>query len=177
MDFMVDIETTGLNSASNGITELAAVPFNFTALMRGQLITRTPFVISNLRRFKSRVWDVDTLEWRKKHGHDLSETVDMPEALAALADYVAANSSAKPVFWAKPSHFDYPFVASHYAEAGLTCPWHRRDIRDVATFCTTVNPSFDMYSLDASPFNTHTGLGDCMLQLRTMLACVKSVSK
>lgn len=177
--YMCDIETTGLNSQRHAITEIAVVPFDFELLRTtGELHTSAPFIAKNLCVPVSRSWDQDTLAWRQQRGLLHEGYVDYYDMLEDLHSFVR-QLPEKAYFWAKPSVFDWPFVDGYYKEFlyRYKTPWHRRNIRDMATFCHTINPEFDVYSLDTSKYETHTGLGDCLLQLHTMQACVISARK
>src|SRR5690349_16654719 len=103
---MIDVETTGLNPQKHGILQIGAVKFRPEGWGDGG--PKNYFLDVCLSLPLGRVWDPDTQQWWNGHSHILSEiqkkAIDPYNAMRQLKEF----AGEEPVFWAKPTIFDYP---------------------------------------------------------------------
>lgn len=169
-DYMIDLETTGVNSEENAIIQLAAVRFNLdtkeidTKVFNGCMTLPV-----------GRYWDEGTREWHMHPDREktliwiLQNSEDPAIVMRRFFDWVTDGSAICPkVFWAKPTTFDYTFVASYFRQFGLMMPFHYREAndlnsyirgrghRDVNKFWKGIEPVGD----------AHNALHDCFYQIK-----------
>jgi DNA polymerase III epsilon subunit-like protein len=132
-DIMVDTETTGTGPDRAAIIQLSAIRFN----LRERTIDAGNLFDQCLSIPPTRAWDEGT---RKFWFHpDRFETLqrihdrmrDPATVLAEFRDWVGA---ATPIFWSRPSHFDFMFVAGYCRDFGVAMPFHFRDAMDQRSF-------------------------------------------
>lgn len=189
---MVDLETTGMDARSAGILSIAAIPFNINGVTidtskNAFYEVCNPFTLFNRR------WDHRTLNWHMDTDTGLvdPETTDPIEkdqpvqhTLLNFTEFVANECVTSVKFWSRPAHFDYPIVASHLEQCEhneefrndsvYTPPmFHYRNVRDVATFCETMNPVFDPKGV---PFagKKHNALDDVRYNISCMMNAMAS---
>lgn len=166
-DIMVDVETTGKNPNDAAIIQLAAVKFNYDTGEIGETFDRAP---SWLPR---RYWDEDTREFWMKHKNVYDSIIARSEpalpvfqdfADFALSDHVESGLR----FWAKPTTFDWPFVASHYEQLDLKMPFLYRTARDMNSVIAALHGSAEHVSYEDIVPNVgqkHNALHDCAWQI------------
>lgn len=127
---MVDVETTGLNPQTAAIIQIGAAKFDPRV---GGDVTDT-FSIC-LKRLGSRRWEDGTARFWQGHAEVLNnieaQAISPQDALQLFASW----AGDRPVFWAKPAHFDFPFVESHLQECGIKSPFNFRKVIDAQSFC------------------------------------------
>lgn len=187
-DVMIDVETTGMDANQNGILSIAAIPFNFTGSLSESpaLVCNRAFygVCNPIARPLRRTWDPKTLNFHidkntglvDGEGDLIYSGSDAVEMFLEFTHFIATTCEHGVNFWAKPSHFDYPFVASHldqlerkkeYADGmGYKTPlFHYRHVRDLATVHSIIGKR------DVEPLTegrAHNALADAHWQLSTI---------
>lgn len=171
-DIMVDVETTGTNPDKNGLLQIAAIKFNYATEEIGPVFDRC------LGMAPGRYWDEDTRTWwmgqRRSIFNDIINRMEEPQTvLRDFAAFASADLPDEPVrFWAKPVHFDYRFIASHFESFGMAQPFHFRFTRDLNTFIAALAGGADhqdMPHIEAGS-GAHNGLVDCVHQLKVLFA-------
>lgn len=170
-DYMLDLETTGLNANENAIIQIACVRFN--RLTRevdpdwfDECLTVPP----------GRYWDESTRDWWMDRNAAVLRTIlsrqrPYREVLARFAAWIDQGSSAMPkALWCKPTTFDYTFIASYFRQFDLPMPFHYREAVDLNSyllgrghesrkrFWDTVEPVGD----------AHNAADDCLYQIRAV---------
>lgn len=173
-DMMVDLETTGLRPDRTAIIQIAAVKFN--------LAERTVDASSSgmfdrcLSMPNHRYWDEGTRAWWSEQKQETFQQIAQraEDPLVVINDFF---DFCTPVnfhrFWAKPSHFDYPFLASYFHDAKLPMPFHYRYATCMNSFLAGARPKFDTMSL---PFEgaVHNALFDTLHQIKILFAAMDS---
>lgn len=125
-DVMLDIETTGTRPETANIIQIAAVRFN--------LQTReidTDFFNRCLLPLPQRYWAEDTRKWWSTKPETLNEIWDrMEPAQRVIEDFQKWVGHEGPTLWAKPSHFEFPFLTSYFNDLGVPMPFHYRNVND-----------------------------------------------
>ncbi|MDR3436472.1 3'-5' exoribonuclease domain-containing protein [Telmatospirillum sp.] len=133
-DCMVDVETTGLESGRNAMIQIAAVKFNLeTQEVSPEFFNRC------LRIPPHRFWDEDTWNWWSNDKAAilisiLKRAEDPALVMKDFVDWSTKEDTNVPTFWSKPSHFDFPFVASYCRDYGLVMPYDFRRANDMRSF-------------------------------------------
>lgn len=170
-DIMVDVETTGLDSARNAIIQLSAIKFNYDTGEIGAYFDRCPMPLP------FRYWDDSTREfWLGKHRDIYEQIVARAEpAPQVFADFEAfAKEEEQLRFWAKPIHFDWNFVASHYEQLDRNMPFYYRTARDTNSFISALHGTAEHVSLEVDFHgDVHNALHDCAHQIETLFAAKK----
>lgn len=132
-DLMVDIETTGTQPNRAAILQIAAVKFN----LKTRDVSRTVFNRC-LRMAPARAWEDGTRAFWKKQQGTLDSIIQRAEdpsvVMKDFADFCLDNNGVQLKFWAKPTTFDYPFVASYLHDYGQPMPFSYRDADDLNSF-------------------------------------------
>lgn len=132
-DIMIDYETTGIDPSRNAIIQLAAVRFDYET---GAIDNADMFNMSlSIPGWRS--WDLDTWHWWQKNKAILDEILSKAQpprdVLMAFGRWVNSKS-AEPRMWAKPSHFEFPFLQSYYRDFELPIPFGYRETIDLNSF-------------------------------------------
>jgi len=132
-DIMVDIETTGTDMSRNAIIQIAGVRFDYET---GTLDTDNMFNRC-LAIPGWRTWDLGTHQWWQKQGDVLKNIMSRAEdprtVLIDFARWVNLSGDS-PRLWAKPSHFEFPFISSYYSDFELPIPFGYRETVDLNSF-------------------------------------------
>jgi len=134
INWMLDLETDGLDPAKNSITSIALTQFEVGEPWDEKNIT---YHKSLTTMFNGRSANRDTLVWRDKH-HVTSKELEL--------DYIEIhdmcidicnlfNNKKKNILWAKPITFDIAFLISYFNQyCAREIPWHYRDVRDLRSY-------------------------------------------
>ena len=143
---MIDLETTGLRQDRNSILQLAAVQF--------EPETRE-IVIDNmfnrcLQQVDSRPPDHDTIvNFWGRYPAKFDELCAKGEpAELVMTDFVQWVGFDGAIMWAKPSHFEQPWLESYFKDLKIPTPFHYRNTRDMYSFICGL---FDVYHTDDIP--------------------------
>ena len=165
-DVMVDIETTGTDPNSCAIIQISAVRFNLAARTvshdffdRCLMIPQTKFWQEGGRDFWIK---------RKELFGAISARMEDPEVvLKALIEWCGGPR----ILWAKPSHFEFPFLESYFRRYELQTPFFYRHVNDQNSFFRGLYfpdkaPDFER----ELPFvgTMHNGLHDTLHQLKVL---------
>lgn len=169
-DIMVDTETTGTAPDQNGIMQLVGVKFNFQTGEIGEVFNRCPSLLP------LRYWDEDTRIWWNRMPDTLHRIIArMEEPIQVFRDFSMFCSDAPYRMWAKPIHFDFPFLASHYRQLGLPMPLHFRWARDLNTFMAAMAGGAEHQKMEHIDMSgpAHDALPDSIHQLKMLFAAKK----
>lgn len=174
-DIMVDMETTGTQPETTAIIQIAAVKFN---LQEG---TVSPHTFDRcLMMPPTRFWQEDTRTWWLKDKKDLLMSImsrgEKPgKIMEDFKTWVQADLDPyndNPILWAKPSHFEYPFLESYFKEFGVGNPFHYRYTNDMNSFLRgryfpqTPPPLETLLPFEG---DVHNAIHDVLHQIKVML--------
>ena len=168
-DVMVDLETTGLQADRHGILQIAAVRFDLLAMQ----IDATDTFQACLTMPPHRGWLESTREWWIRDKYDLLEKLmsQQEEWREVMERFAVWVGGAKPAFWSKPSHFDYTFLSSYFADAGVENPFHYRKANDLNSFLRGMywpqDPPHNDWNVSTSG-DAHDALNDIFHQLKVL---------
>lgn len=176
LDFMVDLETTGTRSDENAIIQIAAVRFD---LASGEIHPETfdRCLIMPPKRY----FDEETRSWWLKDKREiLSSIMQRSENPAkVMQDFVTwARAGTDPYndtlrLWAKPSHFEYPFIESYCRQFEVQNPFHFRQTNDMNSwirgrYWPQQPPEFERLIPFVGP--AHSALFDVFHQIKVLFA-------
>jgi len=171
-DLMVDCETSGTNPQFAGVIQIGALPFNYDTQEVGEPFNRCLMMAPN------RYWSDDTRAWWGRQKRTVLEDILMraedPEAVFRdFRSYVCAFDGAVR-FWAKPLSFDWPMIASHMEQFGLTMPFRYHEARDLRSHIAGLrgqgaNVDMDHVTLEG---DAHNALYDSVLQVKHLFAAI-----
>lgn len=132
-DIMVDLETTGTDPNHSAIIQIAAVRFDYHTCQVGASFCRSLAIPGN------RFWDQDTLQWWTQNGTTLSDIMAQAEdPQLVMKDFESFMMPALPGqqqrLWAKPIHFEWPFLQSYSKQFNVDLNIHYRDAIDLNSF-------------------------------------------
>lgn len=134
LDIMVDLETTGTTPEHSAIIQIAAVKFDLaTKSISNEMFDR------RLWMPLSRYWDEGTRDWWLRTApHVLQDILNTAEDPAIVLNdfrkWVGIGSADPVRLWAKPSHFEYPFLESYFRSHGIDNPFHYRYVNDMNSY-------------------------------------------
>lgn len=163
-DVMVDIETTGTRPDRHAILQIAAVRFNFD---RKQIDTQNIFDRS-LCIPPWRSWAEDTREWWMKQPHVLediqSRAIDPANVMQEFFEWSLEYPGVR--FWAKPTTFDFMFIAGYFDDFGLANPYSYRHAQDLNSFVRGLYRGKEVPEVVLGNYgDAHNAKIDCLLQL------------
>ena len=171
-DIMVDLESTGTNPSYNAIIQIAAVQFNYKTGEIGPVFNRCLSIAPN------RYWDEGTRTWWGKQNKDVFDGIvsrmEPPEPV--LRDFLTFATTDVPNgglrLWAKPIHFEFPFLESYFSQFGLPNPFHYRVARDLNTYLAAMAGGVEHQDMEhiEVPTNAHDALADVVFQLKLLFA-------
>lgn len=173
-DVMVDVETTGTDFNHTAMIQLAAVRFNLAerSVDSSNMFNRALLIPPG------RFWDEGTREWwgRQKREilHDIYARMEDPKTVMdAFADWIGYAPEQPVRFWAKPTSFDFSFVASYFNQYGIPNPFHFRWATDVNSFIRglAADPSVEQFKIDFQG-DAHNALIDCINQINCVFQAV-----
>ncbi|HIH2748252.1 TPA: 3'-5' exonuclease [Burkholderia lata] len=176
LDVMVDLETTGTQPERTAIIEIAAVRFDFAS---GEIM---PEMFNRCLMIPhGRFFDEETRNWWLKDKREILQGIyarmERPEVvMQAFRDFLLRDVDTyneKLRLWAKPSHFEYPFLESYFKEFEIGNPFHYRDTNDMNSwirgrYWPQQPPEFERNI----PFegDAHSALFDVLHQLKVLYA-------
>lgn len=175
-DVMVDIETTGTAPNRSNIIQIAAVKFNYDT---GEVCHE--FFDRCLHLVPWRSWDEGARIWWNQQKRSILEGItarsENPVGVMNLfIDWVGFNGAR---LWAKPSHFEYPFIESYCTDFNLPNPFDYRSAIDMRSFIRGGLGSFEISSeIENIPFqgDAHNALHDTLHQLRVLFAARERIN-
>lgn len=169
---MVDIETTGVNPDRSAIIQIAAWKFDpITQDIDTQFFDRC------LSIPKLRFWDEGTrLWWAQQKPEILRDIWDRMEdpktVLEGFIDWV--DPSSAPIFWSKPTHFDYMFISSYLSDYEVVNPFHFRTANDLNTFLRSLHFPGDVPEIDVEfTGDAHNARMDALHQICVLFEHLK----
>ena len=177
--FMIDIETTGVQPDLNHIVEIAVVPF---AMMPNFIeISPLEYHLKFKLNFnqKNRTSDPQTLIWWDKQSkeirdnvfsHFLDPNLNNANTLLELAKFITTLSKGDTQFWSKPNSFDFMFTQSIFKDFQIIFPFKYWMAKDMAGFCSGIS-FVKQNTLDYMIYKpkvregAHDGMNDCYFQL------------
>lgn len=168
-DAMVDIETGDTDPARGYVFQIAAVKFNRTTReVSSDIFDRCLLPATQ----PNRRWNEDTREWWSKRQDVLhamlprmEHTYDVLQAFSQWTGYGGLT------LWAKPTHFEHPFLQSLYKDHDLQIPFHYRTANDVNSFARGVywpNEPPNWEKLIEFTGSEHSAIDDVWHQLRCL---------
>jgi predicted AlkP superfamily pyrophosphatase or phosphodiesterase len=171
-DIMVDIETTGLQPDRNGILQIGAVKFNLKERticpdFFDRALTMAPF----------RSWDKSTMVWWSQQPRAILDDINAraepyKDVMQAFQQWALPAGSLR--FWSKPTHFDYMYIASYFADCDLVNPFSYRDATDMNSYIRGLhgtNPVPEEIEKNVTHGGAaHNALNDCFYQLKVLFA-------
>lgn len=171
---MLDLETMG-NGTYAPIISIGAVFFDPSTGNTGAEFSVNVSLESSMR-YRARP-DASTILWWMEQGDDARRSLkdnpqELSSALAALSDFVIANTNQKFVqVWGNGASFDCVILRSSYSLTGQVAPWQWWNDRDVRTIVELgkalgFDPKKDM------PFDgtRHNALADAIHQAKYVSA-------
>lgn len=166
-DIMVDLETTGIGPDRTAVIQIAAVKFD----LETQEVEST-FFDRCMRIPPHRSWQEDTRDWWLKQKRSIIEGIfrrmeDPREVMEDFVDWCYPRGSLR--LWAKPSHFEYPFIESYCRDLGLINPFHYREVTDLNSFLRGKYYPEPVAEIDV-PFSgdAHNALHDTLHQIKIL---------
>lgn len=184
-DIMIDIETTGLQPDRNAILQIGAVKFNL------QERTVCPgFFNESLSMPAFRHWDRGTLEWWAKQPPEVYTNIvrrqrPFKDVMQEFQQWTLPSKALNPKngyrFWSKPTHFDYMFISSYFADCDLVNTFSYRDATDMNSYIRglyapqPVDMNFEKSIKHGGA--AHDALNDIFYQLKVLFAHCDNVGK
>lgn len=174
-DVMLDIETTGTDFADCAIIEIGAVRCNVRERTVGHDFFRASLLIPT-----TKFWQEGGRSfWMKKKEQfaAIMATAEEPEkVMRDLIDWCGGQRT----LWAKPSHFEYPFLEAYFKRYELQNPFFYRNVNDMNSFFRGMYypdtpPDFERQL----PFSgaMHCALPDALHQLKVVFHTIEDALK
>ena len=175
IDIMCDIETTGTRPDENAILQIAAVKFDpWKKQVDPNMFNMNLFIPPK------RFWDEGTRHWWMQQDPAVYEAVttnpqDPAHVMGAFADWAGYQHPEPLRFWAKPTSFDFMFVASYFNQFSVHNPFHFREAIDLNSFIrgrrNNGRANEKVYDLQFEG-DVHNGIFDCLHQIKVAFAAV-----
>lgn len=177
-DIMVDVETTGKKADIASIVQIGARKFN---LKTGEV--DTDGFRQSLTELPGRKREQGTMNWWKNkvpkaiQDEVFGNPTDAAIILEVFAKWCYPAGSLR--MWAKPTHFDFNFVDSHFKQVGWTNPFHYRAATDMNSFIRGLYKMEEIPEVDyvdpAANGGAHDALNDVDSQINFLLAHYNNV--
>lgn len=169
---MVDLETTGISPDHCAIIQLSAVRFNMDQEVDSVFFDKCLSVP------KTRYWEADTQQWWSEQDPAILEKIwkNMRDPATVLREFrawvVRDLEGTAPVFWSKPTLFDFPMLDSHFKEHGIAQPFHYSEAQDLRSWCRSRGiPNLDR-ELDFDG-TAHDAIQDVLHQLNVLFTLLE----
>lgn len=170
---MVDLETTGTNPVDNAVIQLAGVRFNLEhaeidMTMFDQALAIPP----------GRYWSEDTREWWGMQDPHIIQGIyaRMRDPATVVREFarwaVEGADGAEVVLWAKPSHFEYPFLESYFSSFGVAKPFHYRKVEDLNSWCRARGLPDLAHEINVQG-DAHNALHDVLHQIQVLFTLME----
>lgn len=178
-DFMVDIETSGLNPGRHAMIQLSCVAFDLNSQ---QVLTET-YYDSYLCIPPWRSFSTETLHWwlsknRNVYDHITSQQGDIVSALVGFAEFVKHHQKEgeAPNFWMRRP-FDWMFVESYFQDFELENPFSYKHVIEMTSFMKGINLSDGMPNVDVQKLgDAHNAYWDCVNQVNLLFAAINQAT-
>mgnify|MGYP001809646270 CR=1 FL=1 len=169
---MVDLETTGLDPSNNAIIQIAAIRFDYQRREIGPIFCRSLMIPYG------RYWDEGTREWWAGMPNIYSRIMGTAgPAGMVFKDFQTWCINTAPFsddqrLWAKPSHFEFPFLQSYARQFDAELPFHFRNVVDLNSFVRGMANDPGRKPLDKDiPFQgeQHNAIDDAGHQIKVAL--------
>lgn len=163
-DVMIDIETTGTQPDRHAILQIAAVRFN----LKENTISHD-FFEGCLFMPNNRSWSEETRKWWGRQDQAILQDImararDPKEVLTELCEW--ASPAGQMRFWSKPSHFDYMFLSSYFADYDLPQMFGHSEATDVRSFIRGLHQDPEaQWDEPKVQGGAHNALNDCLQQI------------
>lgn len=175
LDIMVDVETTGTNPEMNGMIQLAAVKFD----LESRSVQPFPEMFDRaLKLPANRFFDEGTRQWWNKKSKVYQQIVaraeDPATVMRAFADWVGYQNPKPVRFWAKPTTFDWAFVASYFRQYDIQQPFHYRWAMDMNSFIRGLakDPTVESNYTASLGGDAHNAIYDVLNQINQVFDAV-----
>lgn len=181
LDYMVDVETTGLTFGSAAVLQIAAGRFS----LHHREVDPGPIFCRSLMMPTNRVWEQGTaLFWEsRKELFDriTREAVPPYQAIAEFINWVNTDGGIPDArrFFCNNNAFDWHHLHSYLTEYKLESPFRYFSVRDIRSFgegqmfpqrtLPKRDPSF------AHGFEVHDARADVIIQIQWLFEMVKGV--
>lgn len=174
-DVMVDIETTGTDPEHTAILQIAAVVFD---LEKKEIDVEHMFSRC-LWMAPRRFWQEDTRQWWARQKQEvldgIMDAAEDPGTVMRAFHTWTLDAQARAFtdlrFWAKPTSFDYPFVASYFSQHDLMNPFDFRLARDLNTWIDAKGQNPREFWKTIEPVgDAHNALNDVIYQISGLFA-------
>jgi hypothetical protein len=176
-EVMIDLETTGTDPERTAIIQLSAVRFNLEEkAIDHNMFDKCLLIPGN------RFWAEDTRDWWVQECPDVLDKIwprmqDPAGVLQAFGQWVGRDlNGTPPILWAKPTHFEYPFLQSYHRQYGQAMPFHYSEAQDLRSWCRARGQK----NLDRElPFNgvKHNAIHDVLHQISVLFELTKGDSQ
>ena len=174
-NYMVDVETSGTSPDRTGIIQLSAVRFDYVNAEVDEDVFDRALLIP-----PHRFWDEGTRAWwREQKRETLIGILDRAEdPRTVITDFyhwvqkkAALHPGQEPVFWAKPTSFDYSFVQSYCRDYDFPMPFSFRAANDLNSFIRGLYAGGEVPNIPDPPgvSNAHNATWDCFAQIHRLI--------
>lgn len=175
---MIDLETTGTNPGRNAIIQIAGYKFNPMGAIDPQPFNRCMHVPA------WRSWDESCKRDFWGRSNEMKAILQqimsrMEDPKTVLEDFVDWCCEVEnPILWAKPTHFEYPFLQTYMSDFNCLMPFHYRHAQDMNTFIRAIYfpepPKEILIDFDGP---AHDAVYDTLHQVQVVMAHCEELKK
>jgi hypothetical protein len=139
-NYMLDLETTGTAGGKHAMIQVAGFRFGVN---KGEL-DPIPFnACLHVPAWRS--WEEGTRHWwssdpeRREIFAGIKKRMQDPQTVMQDLQKWVLESPGKPVLWAKPSHFEFPFIEGYFKDFGMINPFHYRFVNDMNSYIRAIH--------------------------------------
>ena len=172
-EVMSDYETTSTDPSHGAIIQISAVRFNLEHREVDPVMFDQCLLMPG-----NRFWSEDTRDWWMAECPEVLDAIwprmrDPLQVLSEFRQWVMRDLEGdSPVMWAKPIHFEFPFLQSYFRQYGLAMPFHYSEAQDLRSWCRALgHPNLDR----EIPFEgiKHNALHDTLHQVQTLFTLLE----